>query len=272
MDRQNAKGYFENNDSEYTLLTPKTRANYRTCLMNELGYGFAVNQFGGGITQCRFKFDENNTICENEERTVYFRDDETGDIWCVGGFPYVSEVENFKCTHKPSSTVITSEHGGIKTEIRFFVPTGKMCDIQTVNIKNLSGRKRKLSIFPAIKLNLTGYKAPAFCDSFAQTYRTDFHEEINGLFIDGRNPYTLGKPYDAFLTSTTPVFAYSADDRNIFGSQYSLSMPYALADGEDLDSKPVAAGRLCMLLQNKIELDASESFTTDYILGISENP
>lgn len=265
------KGYFNAKCDEYTLTTPKTRAPYESCLINNKGYCFSINQHGMGETLCKFKFTEKNTITNNNERTIYFRDDETNDVWCVSGFPYVSNVEDFKCTHKQSSTVISSVHGGIKVSIRTFVPLDKRCDIQTVTVENLSDKPRKISIFPTIKLLLTGFSAPCWCDNFEQCYLTSFKENINGLYLDGRNPYTEGKPYNAYLTSTTPVYAYSADDRFLFGCQYSLSLPYALIDGEDLDSKSVAAGKMCFMLQTKAEINPGNSFKTDYILGVSEN-
>lgn len=267
----NVTGYFNENGDAYTLTTPKTRAGYLSCLMNNVGYGFAVNQFGMGDTFCKYKFTAQNNILENGERTVYFRDDDTNDVWCVGGFPYASQIKDFSCTHEPSKTVLSSLHDGIRVTITYFVPTDRRCDVTTVQIINESGRKRCISIIPAYKMLLTGYEAPSWCDNLSQTYKTSFREEINGLHLDGRNPYTDGMPFDAFVSSTTPVHAYSADDRIVFGSQYSLSMPYVLLDGEDLDSRPVVAGKLCMLLQSKCTLKPGDSFTTDYILGVGED-
>ena len=266
----NVKGYFNNKCDEYTLTTPKTKTNYNTGLVNNMGYCFEINQHGMGKTYCRFKFTEENTITDND-RTIYFRDDKTNDVWSASGFPYVSKVENFKCTHKQSSTVITSEHNGIRVTITTFVPLDKRCDVQTVKIENLTDESRTISIFPAIFLTLTGFKAPTFCASFGQSYYTEFKEEINGLYIDGRNPYADNRPYNAYLKSTTPVYAYSADSRTLFGSQTSLSMPIAVMDGEDLDSKSVAMGKLCFMLQTKAELSPHSNFETDYILGITEN-
>lgn len=267
----NVTGYFNENCDEYTLTTPKTRAPYESCLINNKGYCFSINQHGMGETLCKFKFTEKNTITNNNERTIFFRDDETNDVWCVSGFPFVSEVEEFKCTHKQSSTVISSVHNGIKVSIRTFVPLDKRCDIQTVTIENISQRRRKISIFPAIKLLLTGYSAPCWCDNFEQSYLASFNSDINGIYFDGRNPYTHGKPYNAYLTSTSNIHAYSADNRFIFGCQYSFSLPYALIDGEDLDSKSVAAGKMCMMLQTKTEIEPGKTFKTDYILGVSKD-
>jgi len=263
------KGYFNDKGDEYTLTTPKTRAPYKNCLVNNKGYCFTINQHGSGETLCKFKFTEKNTITDGGERTIFFRDDETNDVWCVSGFPFVSEVEDFKCTHKPSSTVISSVHNGIEVSIRTFIPLDKRCDIQTVTINNLSGRERKISIFPAIKLMLSGYSAPPWCDHVGQSFVTDFKKEINGLYLDTRNPHTVGKPYNAYLTSTSDVYAYSADDRVLFGCQYSFSLPYALLDGEDLDSKPIAATKNCFMLQTKVAMAPGETFKTDYILGVS---
>ena len=268
---QKVTGYFNETCNEYTLITPRTRANYRTCLQNNKGYKVALNQFGMGLTLCRFKFTQQNTVLDNGQKTIYFRDDETKDVWCVGGFPYVSEVEDYKCTHKQSCTVISSVYNGIKVSITYFVPVNKRCDVQSVRVENLSERERIISVFPAAMFDLTGFKAPRFAHNLAQTYLTSFKEEINGLYVDGRNPYTEGMPYNAYLTSTTSVHAYSADDRNVFGTQYSLSQPYAITEGEDLDSKPVAAGKICALLQNKTVLQAGESFETDYVIGIAKD-
>ncbi len=267
----NVTGYFNEKGDEYTLNTPKTRASYRTCLVNEKGYLFEADQFGMGNVLCRFKFTKENRVVDGDDRTIYFRDDDTNDLWCVGGFPYVSEVEDFKCTHKQSCTEISSVHNEIKVTIKLFVPVDKYCDIQSVKIENLSGKPRNISIFPAVKLQLDGFVAPRWADNFDQTYLTTFNEEINGLYMDGRNPYTEGDPYNAYLTSTTPITSYSADDRNIFGSQYSLSLPYALAEGEDLDSKSVAAGRLFFMLRTAAKLEDGESFETDYVLGIAKD-
>lgn len=263
------KGYFNQKGDEYTLTTPKTRAPYQTCLTNNVGYAFRLNQFGMGETVCKFKFTEKNTI--SLQRTIYFRDDETNDVWCVAGYPYLSTVEDFKCTHKPSCSVISSMHDGIQVSIRFFVPTAKRCDIQTITIENLSGRQRKISVFPVIQLQLKGFDAPSWSHSLGASYRTEYNEEIDGLYLEGRSPHTKGGPYDAFLSSTTPIHAYSADDRFIFGCENNLSAPYAILDGEDLDSKPVAIGKLLFAFQTKIELKDKESFTTDYILGICSN-
>ncbi len=264
-------GYFNESKDEYTLITQRTRANYRTCLQNNRGYKIALNQFGMGATYCRFKFTQQNMILDDGQRTVYFRDDEEKDVWCVAGFPFVSQVEDYKCTHKQSCTEISSVHNGIKVTVKFFVPVDKRCDIQSVKIENISDRSRCISVFPAVKLALTGFAAPDFANNFLQTYLTSFKEEINGLYVDGRNPYTKGMPYNAYLTSTTPIYAYSADDREVFGTQYSLSQPYSITEGEDLVSKSMAASKLCALLQTKATLAPGEIFETDYVLGIAKD-
>ena len=271
-----AKGYFNEEGNAYTLLTPKTKAEYRTCLMNSLGYGFQVNQYGSGLTQCKSNFRNKNNV--GSDRTVYFRDDETNDVWCVGGYPFVSKVENYKCTHYQSYTEIESEHNGIKVKIRFFVPYDRRGDIQTVEVVNLSGKNRKISIIPVVNYSLNGYKAPAFCDFHHKSYRTDFVDEINGLYIDGKNPYADGRAggdetytYNAQFCSTTKVDYYSADERNVFGFPNSLSHPHALLAGENLDSKPMCSQQLTTMLQTVIELKPKESFKTDYVLVLTNN-
>ncbi len=271
-------GYFNEKEDAYTLLTPKTKAEYRTCLMNPKGYGFGVNQFGAGITQCSCTFRNKNMIMEGNDRTIYFRDDETNDVWCVAGFPYVSAVENYKCTHYQSYTEIQSEHNGIRVKIRFFVPYDRRADIQTVEVTNLSDKSRKISVFPTVIYNLTGYKAPAFCDSHFQSYVTTFMDDINGLYIDSRNPYTDGRAggdenytYNAQFCSTGKIDYYSADARQVFGTQESLSQPHTVLDGENLDSVPMCARTLLTMLQTVVELKPEESYKTDYILALTNN-
>lgn len=264
----NVTGYFNEYNDEYTLTTPKTRSIYKTCLMNNKGYAFALNQFGMGETLCKFDFTEKNNIVQDGNRTIYFRDDETNDVWCVAGYPYRSEIDDFKCTHKQSCSVISSVHNGIKVSIRFFIPKDKRCDIQSVTIENLTDEERCISIIPVVQLDLSGYSAPEWCDTHEQTYLTTFKNELNGMYLNSRNPHCAGKPYDAFFSSTTPIHAYSADDRDFFGCQYSLSMPYAVIDGEDLDSKSVARGKTFFALQTKVNLSPKGSFVTDYILGV----
>lgn len=264
-------GNFSEDGTSYTLNTPKTRTGYCSCLLNQRGYAFGINQYGMGQTLCRVSFTEQNNILSNGERTIYFRDDDTNDIWCIGGFPYASSVTHYHCTHHQSHTVIESEHNGIKVSITYFVPFDRLCDIQSVTIENMTTQTRHISIFPAAKLQLTGYEAPEFCNTLEQSYKTDFYKEINGLYLDGRNPYVTEKPYHAFLTSTTPVFSYTGDSRDVFGFQISLSHPYSIIDGEDLIPKPGLADKMFFLLQTKTTLNPRESFHTDYILGICKN-
>ncbi len=269
----NVKGCFNESEDKYTLLTPKTKAEYKTCLMNPLGYGFAVNQFGSGITQCKCDFRHMNNIVA--DRTVYFRDDEANDVWCVGGFPFVSEIEAYSCTHSQSFSEIESVHGGIKVKIRFFVPHDRRCDIQTVEIINLTDRERKISVVPVVHWELSGFKAPAFCGIY-QTYSNTFSEELGGLYLDSRNPWADGRapdslgayPYNGILTSTKKVDYYSAVSRSVFGTAESLSYPIGLLDGENLDCRGVAAQPLFSMLQHAVTLGAGESFKTDYIVGI----
>lgn len=264
-------GYFNEKGDAYTLTTPKTRGNYRTCLQNNKGYKVELNQFGMGETVCRFKLSQECNVLENGQRTIYFRDDENKDVWCVGGFPFVSEVTEFQCTHKQSCTEISSVHNGVRVTIMFFVAFDKHCDIQSVKVENLSDKERKISIFPAAMFDMTGYKAPRFANSPLQSYLTSFKEEINGLFVDIRNPYASGMPYCAYLTSTTTVTSYSADDREVFGTQYSLSQPYAVLEEDTLDSRPMTAGKVSALLQTSCILQLGEAFETDYVLGIAKD-
>lgn len=266
-------GYFNGKGDEYTLLTPKTRAKYLNALVNNKGYMITPDQFGMSETVCVFSMHE-RCIAVNEEmreKTIYFRDDDTNDVWCVGGFPYVSEIEEYKCTHTGSSTEISSVHNGIKVTVRYFLPLDRMCEVHSIKVENLSGKKRNISAICAIKPLLYGYKAPKFCGTCSQSFISFFDNNINGLYLDARNPYSEGKPYDGFLISTSKVQSYSADPKHMFGQPFSFSLPYAVLAGGDLDSKTIVSMPMFLALHTKFELAEKEKFETDYIFGTTES-
>ena len=99
-------------------------------------------------------------IVNNNESTIYFRDDDSSIVWCVGGFPYVSEVENFSCTHADGYSIISSVKNEIEVSVKIYVPNNFNGIIYSVNIKNLSSKKRIISVVPASKMLLTGFEAP----------------------------------------------------------------------------------------------------------------
>ena len=80
---------------------------------------------------------------------MYIRDEADGDFWSASWQPVGKSLKDYKneCRHGMGYTRFISEYKGIKSKYRVFVPMDKPLEIWEIELENLSGEVRELSIF-----------------------------------------------------------------------------------------------------------------------------
>ena len=242
--------------------------------MNNVLYnldGFVCEAGQNGMTTGTKKFDDGETavLIRGDQCALYLRDDEKGDVWCIGGFPYVSEVEEFCCRHFDAYTRISSVRKGIYAEQRVFVPAEYAGEIFTVTLTNRSDTVRQIGVVPAVRLQLNGFAAPRFFTGQQGISYGDFLEEANGYFHHSRNPWQKkNNCYCAVLCTNEAVDSYEGDENAFLGANRSMSCPTLLLAGGRFSSRCANAGVPFGALMIRKTLAPGESVVFDYALAL----
>ena len=262
-------GEFLNDGKEFRFKEQTTKYAFSNVLYNDFGFVSEVGQNAMASGTLLLDDKEIAVIVNNNESTIYFRDDDSSIVWCVGGFPYVSEVENFSCTHADGYSIISSVKNEIEVSVKIYVPNNFNGIIYSVNIKNLSNKKRNISVVPASKMLLTGFEAPRFCNIQNQVSYGDFDESVNGYFYNSLNPWQKKhNKYCAVLCTNAIVDSFEGEESEFFGSNSSMSYPYELLCRKSLDSKRALGGFPFAAVMVKQELNPGECVDMDFALAL----
>lgn len=148
-------GEFDDRNKEYVITrpdTPKPWSNYLgsteygAIITNNAG-GYSFYKSGGMGRFVRFRF--NSIPADQPGRYIYIHDHGARDFWSASWQPVGKPLSKYKsvCRHGTAYTVIQSQYGGIRSEVTYFVPLGRLFEIWKVKITNVSRKKRNLSAF-----------------------------------------------------------------------------------------------------------------------------
>ena len=264
-------GEFIKSGKSYLINTPYTPRQYTNVITNQDGYLAEISGWGTGAASLQFESGDINTIVDGDKKTLYCRDDESGEVWCPGVYPMMSKVEGFGCEHSDVYTQVTSEYRGIAVKWRIFIPQKGSHEIWSVDIENKSPRKRKISVVPAVRLLLTGFAARRFFDEQVQYSVCDFEESMNGMYFLAGNPNPKDKTYNAVLATSVPIKSYCGEGEKFLGAPLAFHFPEALLNGRDLGNHKGLAGEPFQGVQCQVEVEPSETSELDFIFGVVDS-
>jgi len=238
-------GYFKEQGAEFVVTDPATPRAFDNMLWNDAIFS-NVQQTGVGY--CDYQVGDKEAvqlltgvgrICDFDvfgrdhlmSRLIYVRDNDTGEYWNVNWEPVRRKPDAYQCVHGLGHTTITSTTAGIESQFRIFVPIGSdPVELWTLQTRNTSARKRRLSIFV---YNQFQFKFKWGFDSYGDMlFRSAvFSHELNAV-IASKHPHR--RPHDfltGFLTADAPIRAFDGT-RNAFVGLYStLQNPEAVVRG-----------------------------------------
>ncbi len=260
-------GKFIKGGRAYDVTEAFSKTAATNVIYNSSGYFTEVNQWGTGTSFYQFPDTEMCQITGVNGKTLYIKDE--NDVWCPGCFPMKSDVNNFNCEHGDGYSIISSEKNDVRVKWRTFVPHVGQFEVWSVTIENKTDKTKEVSIVPAVKLFMRGYKGIRFADNPNQSQVTEFNDTINGLYMTGGNPWEMGKDYDAFLITNGNICGYCGDEAEMLGGFDELSFPYRLLNCENIGKFNAYSGVPFMAIQCTVKVLPGASVTVDFAIGIA---
>lgn len=268
----NGLGGFSQEGKEYVTILGEgqwTPAPWLNVIANEKDFGFQVSETGSGFTwsinsrENRLTPWSNDAVSDSPGEVIYLRDEETGVTWTPTPLP-IRETEAYIIKHGQGYTIFEHESHGISQELLLFVPLDESVKISQLHLKNLTNRRRKLSITNYNELVLGFYRSKTVPFIITET-----DQEKSTIYA--RNPFNNEfAERIAFVATNAEVTSLTCDRKEFLGRNGSVKNPAALKR-EKLSGRNGAGLDACAALQTIIELEPNETCEIVFLIGEAES-
>lgn len=269
-------GYFDDDNKEYVITTPRTPLpwiNYLGCesffrLISNTGGGYAFYKDAKLLRLTRYRY--NNAPLDSNGHYFYINDN--GCIWNPGWQPVQTELDSYECRHGLGYTTYKGCKNGIEAHVTSFVPIGANCELTRLSLNNTSDKSKTFSVYSYIEFCL--WNAVDDMNNFQRTYSTGEVEiepyKANSC-IYHKTEYRERRNHYALCAVNSSCDGFDTDRDSFLGTYGSPQMPDAVAAKTSHNSKasgwnPVASFR------KDITLKPNEKCQFIYMLGYIENP
>lgn len=267
----NTYGGFSADGKEYVIHNNKENAT-PTPWVNVLAnpnFGTVVSENGQSYTwaenahEFRLTPWSNDPVSDLGGEMFYIRDEETGYYWS----PLTAlkqKAGNYNVRHGFGYTVVEHTDAGIQTELWMYVDTEASIKFNLINIRNLSGRLRKLSV--------TGYTEWVMGDlkhKHAMFINTEPDSETGALLT--KNTYNQEfADRMAFFDTDEVNKVYTFDRTEFIGRNRTLHNPEAMLR-EKLSGKRSIGTDPCAAIQVQLQIAAGKEQQVVFKLGAGKN-
>jgi cyclic beta-1,2-glucan synthetase len=267
----NGTGGFSKDGRAYVIVNGEnkpTPAPWCNVIANSM-FGTIVTDSGQSYTwmenahEYRLTPWNNDSVSEFCGEAFYIRDEESGKFWSSSALPHPGK-SNYVCTHGFGYSEFRFVEDNIHSTMTVFVDIKEPIKYILFNIKNSSGRSRKLSI--------TGYIEWVLGELRSKT-ATQIITEINsetGILIAGNAYNSDFSSYISFFDIDDPAKSYTADRTEFLGRNGTYNNPEAMGKSK-LSGHVGAALDACAVLQTLFELDDNEERTVVFRLGAGQD-
>lgn len=264
----NEYGGFAEQGSEYFIKLENgksTPAPWTNVVANERGFGFLTTETGAGATwsnnsrENRLTGWTNDAVSNPPPECVYLRDEETGSFWTPTALP-IRENSPYLISHGQGYSIYKHTSHGINQELLVFAPVDGNVKISRLRLKNLTSRKRIISVTYFAELVLGVNRAQS-----APFIITEI-DAATGAII-AKNPYNNDfASRAAFIATSAENKTWTCDRQEFVGRNGTLARPAAMlrtnlsgASGAGLDP--------CAALSTDIEIAPDEIGEIVFLLG-----
>ncbi len=272
---ENSYGGFNTEGSEYVIRLPKqadgsvqrpplpwsnvlANAHNAGCIVTESG---AMHSFAQNSREHRLTPWHNDPVIDPHGEAFYIRDEDAGLYWSPTPGP-VAGAGDYEVRHGLGYTRFLHTSLDLEQKTTVFVPLDVACRIVKIELRNLSDRDRRLSVFNINRLVLgvdpkdTAPHLQTRWDAAAQALLA--HNPEAGAFAQAM-------AYVAVLHPTEALH-YSSDRAAVIGQGRSPARPLALEQMLTLDGH-TGTGLDCAALQAQITLRPGEARSLSFVLG-----
>ena len=265
----NGLGGFTATGREYvTILSPgqTTPAPWINIIANP-EFGFQVSAEGGGYAWSANSRERqitpwsNDPVTDRPGQALYLRDEETGELWSPTALPIRDETATYVARHGWGYSQFEHTSHGISAELTEFVPLSDPIKISRLTLKNLTNRRRRLSVTAYVEWVLGAARS-----STAPFVTTKLDEATQAILATNRwNPAFGGRV--AFSDLLGRQSSWTGDRREFVGRNGALSWPAALVNGAKLSGRVGSGLDPCSAQQAEIDLPVGGTAEIVFLLG-----
>lgn len=273
-------GYFDDQNREYVINTPKTPLPWINYLGTKNYFGIISNTAGGYtfFKDARYRrilrYRYNDIPLDQNGRYIYIHDHSSKKIWSTTWQPTQSPLSEYECRHGLGYTKIKSKMEDIETETLYFIPLNDSVEIWKIKITNTAESQsksiKKLSLFSFVEFCL--WDALDDATNFQRNLNIgEVEVDLNTNTIFHKTEYRERRNHFAFFSCSESICGYDTNRDSFLGAYGSLFAPYAVKEGKSQHSLKVGGSPIGSH-QITIELKSGESKEIIFILGYQENP
>ncbi len=265
-------GYFDDNNREYVINTPKTPLpwiNYLGCneffsLVSNTCGGYSFYKDAKLLRLTRYRY--NNVPYDTGGKYYYIKDGDT--VWNPGWQPMKTEHDSYECRHGMGYSKWTSVKNNLEAEVLAFVPLKDNCEINRVTLTNKADEPKNISLFSYVEWCL--WNADDDMKNFQRLLSCGEVEVIDSI-IYHKTEYRERRNHYAFFSVNHPIDGFDTSRDAFLGLYNGLDNADVINSGKCTNS--VASGWSPIAThQINITLNPGESKELIFVLGYEENP
>ena len=264
-------GYFDDQNKEYVITTPKTPLpwiNYLGCneffsLMSNTQGGYTFYKDAKLLRLTRYRY--NNVPTDMGGKYFYIKEDDT--VWNPGWQPTQTELDSYECRHGIGYSRFTSTKNGLKASALAFVPMNDNCEVTQLTLTNETAESKSVKVFSYVEWCL--WNADDDMKNF-QRLLSCGEMEIEGSTIYHKTEYRERRNHYAIYSVNAPIAGFDTSRDDFLGAYRSAANPEVVENGQCTNS--IASGWSPIACQQlNVELAPGESKDFVFILGYLEN-
>ncbi|HUO45738.1 MAG TPA: glucoamylase family protein [Acidimicrobiia bacterium] len=269
LEFHNGLGGFAADGTQYVVVMGEgqwTPAPWVNVIANSR-FGFCVSASGAGFSWSENSRENhltpwsNDPVSDSPGEVLYLRDEDSGEVWGPAALPIRGQESFYVARHGPGFSEFEHTSRGIALSLHQTVPLEDPVKISRLRIRNLSGRRRRLSVTAYVEWVLgTTRSVPAM-------QIVTERDEATGA-ITARNPWNadFGRRV-AFADLGVGEITVTADRTEFLGRHGSVDRPAALQRTRNLSGRVGVGFDPCAALQRRILLAPNEEVEVRFLLG-----
>ncbi len=229
-------------------------------------FGFCVSESGSGFSWSENSRENqltpwsNDAVADPPGEVLYIRDEDSGELWGPTALP-IRDQDFYVARHGPGFSEFEHTTRGISLRLHQTVPLDDPVKVSRLRIRNVSGRRRRLSVTAYVEWVLGVTRAAP-----ARQIITGRDEATGALLA--RNPWNgdFGERV-AFADLGAGEVTVTTDRTEFLGRHGSVDYPAALHRTSGLSGRVGMGVDPCAALQRRIVLAADEEIEMRFLLG-----
>ncbi len=264
-------GYFDDQNKEYVITTPKTPLpwiNYLGCneffsLISNTCGGYSFYKDAKLLRLTRYRY--NDVPTDRNGKYFYIKDGSC--VWNPGWQPSKTELDSYECRHGIGYSRFTSSKNDVKAQMLTFVPMNDNCEITSLKLSNTSSGKKKITLFSYVEWCL--WNADDDMKNFQRNFSIGEVEVLDST-IYHKTEYRERRNHYAVYSVNANIDGFDTSRDAFIGAYRGVDAPIAVENGACTNSiasgwSPVAAHQIC------VTLEPGETKSFVFVLGYVEN-